>query len=237
MFRILLCDDEHDLVWAVGHSLRDEGYEVLSAYDGVEALALARRYRPDLVVLDVNMPRLDGLQVCHRLRRDPSLGAVPIIFLTVRNHVDDRIKGLDEGADDYLGKPFELRELKSRIRALLRRGPLARDADDRARSSSIIRGGLTLDLQGCQAQVSGKAIRLTPSEFDLLHHFMTHPGEVFSSHQLLRQVWGYEPESAEPGLVRWHMMNLRSKIEPDPARPVYIRTVPRHGYVFSNELE
>ena len=121
MARILLADDEQDLVWAVRHSLSDEGYEVLTAYDGMEALAIARCHRPDLVILDIAMPRLDGLQVCRRLRRDPTLAAVPILFLTVRSAIEDRIKGLDEGGDDYLVKPFDLEELKARVKALLRR--------------------------------------------------------------------------------------------------------------------
>lgn len=231
MARILLVDDEQDLVWAMQYSLNDEGYEVLTAYDGVEALAVARRHRPDLVILDIVMPRLDGLQVCHHLRRDPALAAVPILFLTVRSSIEDRIAGLDEGGDDYLAKPFDLRELKARVRALLRRGRVAPEG----RVSLLVVGPLALDLHTRQVrvgegEVGEKGIQLTPAEFDLLHHFMTHPGEVFSSQQLLRQVWGYSPETADPGLVRWHIKNLRTKIEPDPAHPVYIHTLPHHGY-------
>jgi DNA-binding response OmpR family regulator len=233
MARILLVDDEQDLVWAVRHSLSDEGYEVLTAYDGVEALAVARRHRPDLVILDIVMPRLDGLQVCHRVRRDPTLAAVPILFLTVRSAIEDRLKGLDEGGDDYLVKPFDLRELKARVKALLRRGRSAPEGGPgpEGRGSLLVVGPLTLDLYTRQVRVGEKSIQLTPAEFDLLHHLMTHPGEVFSSQQLLRQVWGYPPETADPGLVRWHMKNLRAKIEPDPVRPVCIRTVPHHGYI------
>jgi len=234
MARILLADDEQDLVWALRHSLSDEGHEVLTAFGGVEALDVARRHRPDLIILDVAMPRLDGLQVCRRLRRDPTLAAVPILFLTVRNAIKDRIKGLDEGGDDYLAKPFDLEELKARVRALLRR---ARSAPEEGpgpegRGSLLVVGLLTLDLHTRQVRVGEKTVQLTPTEFELLHYLMTHPGEVFSSRQLLRQVWGYPPKSADPTLVRWHIKNLRAKIEPDPAHPVYIRTVPRHGYMF-----
>jgi DNA-binding response OmpR family regulator len=235
MARILLVDDEQDLVWAVQHSLSDESYEVLTAYDGVEALTIARRHRPDLVILDIVMPHLDGLQVCQRLRRDPTLAAVPILFLTGRSAIEDRITGLDEGGDDYLVKPFDLQELKARVRALLRRRRSASEGGpgSEGQDSLLVVGPLTLDLHTCQASVGEKTVQLTPTEFDLLHHLMIHPGEVFSSLQLLQQVWGYPPETADPGLVRWHIKNLRAKIEPDPANPVYICTVPRHGYILT----
>ena len=234
MTRILVVDDEQDLVWAVRRSLSDEGHEVLTAYDGMEALAIARRHRPDLVILDIAMPRLDGLQVCRRLRRDPTLAAVPILFLTVHSGIQDRIKGLDEGGDDYLTKPFDLEELKARVRALLRRARSVLEGGLEAEGPGplLVAGPLVLDLHTRQVHLGEKAVQLTPTEFDLLYHLMTHPGEIFSSRQLLRQVWGYPPKSADPGLVRWHVKNLRTKIEPDPAHPVYIRTVPRHGYIF-----
>ena len=235
MTRILLVDDEQDLVWAVRNSLSDEGYEVLTACDGVEALAVARRHRLDLIILDIVMPRLDGLQVCHRLRRDPTLAAVPILFLTVRSGIEDRVTGLDKGGDDYLVKPFDLRELKARIRALLRRGQSVPGGGPQPEGLDflLVAGHLTLDLHTRQVRVGEKAEQLTPTEFDLLHHLMVHLGEVFSSQQLLRQVWGYPPETADPGLVRWHIKNLRAKIERDPARPVHIRTIPRHGYILT----
>lgn len=233
MSRILLVDDEPDLVWAVRHSLSDEGYEVVTAGDGLEALAVARRHRPDLIILDMVLPSLSGLQVCQKLRRDPALAAVPIMFLTVHNTIDDRVAGLDEGADDYLIKPFDLRELKARVRALLRRGRPT--ADDRprmnGRSAMLVVGSLALNPHTRQVHVGEKVVQLTPVEFDLLHHLMVHAGEVFSSEQLLEQVWGYALEAAEPGLVRWHIRNLRTKIESNPSDPVYIRTVPRHGYI------
>jgi DNA-binding response OmpR family regulator len=230
--RILVVDDEQDLVWAIRHSLKDEGYEVLTAYDGVEALTVAQSHRPDLVILDIVMPRLDGLQVCRRLRRDLTLGAVPILFLTVRSAVEDRIEGLSEGADDYLVKPFELDELKARVRALLRRGRHAPEGSPETQSrDSLMVGHLTLDLRSRQVRVGEKTMQLTSTEFDILYFLMRHPCEVFSSRQLLRQVWNYPPESADPGLVRWHMKNLRAKIEPDPGHPVYVYTLPHRGYI------
>jgi DNA-binding response OmpR family regulator len=236
--RILLVDDEQDLVWALRHSLRDEGYEVLTAYDGVEALAVAQRHHPDLVVLDIAMPRLDGHQVCRRLRRDPVLAAMPILFLTVRSTVEDLVTGLDEGGDDYLAKPFNLGELRARIRALLRRGRFAQKENRGTEShGSLVVGSLTLDPRTRQVREGEKTTQLTPTEFDLLHHLMTHPGKVFSSQQLLQQVWDYSPGTADPGLVRWHVKNLRSKIEPDPTHPIYIRTVPRHGYILDERTD
>jgi DNA-binding response OmpR family regulator len=227
-------DDEQDLVWALRHSLSDEGHEVLTAYDGVEALDVARRHHPDLVILDIIMPRLNGLQVCRRLRRDPTLAAVPILFLTERSTIEARVEGLDEGGDDYLTKPFDLGELKARVRALLRRARSVPEggSENADRSPLLVVDPLALDLHSCQVHVGQKTAQLTPAEFKLLHHLMAHPGEVFSSQQLLRQVWGYPPESADPGLVRWHIKNLRTKIEPDPTHPIYIRTVPHHGYTF-----
>ncbi|MEN9934523.1 MAG: hypothetical protein RLZZ387_1102 [Chloroflexota bacterium] len=231
MNRILLVDDEHDLVWAIGHSLRDEGFEVFTAYDGAEAMISVRRYHPDLVVLDVNMPRMDGLQVCRQLRRDPTLAAVPILFLTERNAITDRVSGLDTGADDYLGKPIDLRELKSRIRALLRRTPAgARQQQATPVREVLTYGPIEVDVKACEVRVGGRVVRLTPAEFDLLHHLMTHPGQVFSSQQLLQQVWGYPPDTAESSLVRWHVMNLRAKIEADPSKPSVVVTVARYGY-------
>lgn len=234
MPRILLVDDEQDLLWAVRYSLADAGYEVFTACDGREALAAAQRNRPDLIVLDVVMPKLDGLQLCHKLRRDPELAAVPILFLSVRSDVEDRIKGLDRGADDYLVKPFDMEELKARIRALLRRHRYSSNQEgtrNRRRDSRIVVNPLALDLQTCQVHVEEESIQLTPTQFELLRYLMVHPGEVFSSRQLLEQVWGYAPTTADPSLVRWHIKNLREKIESDPTHPDYIRTIPGHGYM------
>jgi DNA-binding response OmpR family regulator len=228
---ILVVDDERDLVWAIRHSLNDEGYEVLVAYDGLEALALARRHRPDLIVLDIAMPQLDGLEVCHRLRQDAGLAAIPIIFLTERAAVEDRVTGLNQGGDDYITKPFDLGELKARIRALLRRSRPAPPDHGVGDGSRLVAGPLTLDLPTRQVYRGDVVIQLTPAECDVLAFLMRHPGHIFSSQQLLEQVWDYPPESAEPGLVRWHIRNLRSKIEPDPAHPLYFHTIPHQGYI------
>jgi len=231
--RILIADDEPDLVWAVRQSLRDEGYDVLTAGDGVEAIDLARHCHPDLITLDVVMPRMDGLQVCHFLRREPALAAIPILFLTVRSTVENRVQGFIEGADDYLGKPFDLRELKARVRALLRRRQLTSGAwpPDPPVPPPVSVDGLTLD-GGCHRVCAGNvAAQLTEREFDLLHYLIGHAGQVFSSQWLLENVWHYGPGTADPGLVRWHIKNLRAKIDPLPGCPVHIHTVARQGYV------
>lgn len=229
MAYILLADDETDLVWAVRYRLSGEGYEVATACNGEEALALARRRRPDLVILDIIMPRLDGLQVCQELRSDPSLAAVPILFLTAKSAVEDRLKGLDSGGDDYLPKPFDVRELQSRVRALLRRSR----ATPETHSHTLVIGPLILEPDTYQVRVKEKAVLLTPTQFKLLYHLMSHAGKVFSERELLQQVWGYPLEAADLGVVRWHVKKLRERIEPDPARPIYIRTVPRHGYTLA----
>ncbi len=230
---ILLVDDEVDLVWAVQHSLYAEGYDVLTAYDGGQALAVARHHHPDLIVLDIIMPQLDGLQVCYQMRHDPTLAAIPIVFLTERSTIEDRVDGLNNGGDDYIVKPFDLRELKARIRALLRRSQVAAIAPTNAetRDSLLRMGPFVLNLNTFQVKVGGQMVQLTPTEFDVLYYLMTHPGEVFSSNQLLRRIWSYPPQTADPSLVRWHVKNLRTKIEPDPDHPAYIRTIPHHGYL------
>jgi DNA-binding response OmpR family regulator len=230
---ILVVDDEPDLVWAVEYSLRDEGYEVYTARDGVEALAAARGRRPDLIILDIVMPRLDGLQVCQTLRRDPSLAAVPILFLTVRDTIEDLVTALDEGGDDYLAKPLDLRVLKARVKALLRRaGPEAgAGLGYTAQEALLVREPITLDLRLRQVHVNGRCAQLSPAEFNLLRYLMTHAGQILSSQELLQRVWNYPPGTADLSLVRWYIKNLRTKIEPDPLSPCCIRTIPRHGYI------
>jgi two-component system alkaline phosphatase synthesis response regulator PhoP len=232
---VLLVDDEVDLIWGVRYALTDEGYEVAAAYNGTDALSLARERRPDLIVLDVVMPGLDGIGLCHELRRDAELASVPILFLSARGAIADRVKGLDEGGDDYLGKPFDLQELKARIRALLRRSEGTRKEVGEVQHV-LIAGPLRLDQSARSLEVEGVPVSVTPAEFALLAFMMAHPGEVFSARQLLDRVWGYPPGTSDPGLVRWHVKNLREKIEQDPAKPIFIRTVPRYGYILDRRL-
>jgi two-component system alkaline phosphatase synthesis response regulator PhoP len=224
--QILVVDDEQDLVWSLRHSLTNEGYEVFTAYSGEQALDIIGKHRPDIVILDVVMPGLSGWEVCRQLRQDPTLASVPVLFLTVRRDVPDRIKGLEEGADDYLVKPFDLGELKARVKALLRRA----QSSPTRRPRSLVAGPLIIDLQFCELSLGERKFQLTPMEFKLLCYLVNHQGKVFSCWELLDKVWGYPRGTADPSLIRWHIKKLRDKIEPDPANPKYIRTVPHHGY-------
>ena len=229
---ICVVDDERDVTWAVERGLSRRGHEVVVAHSGLQALQLMRRRRPDLIILDIIMPGMDGLEVCERLRTDPTLAAVPILFLTAKGEVEDRIKGFEAGGDDYLSKPFDLYELYLRVEAVLRRSqPTPAEESPR----TLVVGPLSLDLRVFVLRVEGKTVHLTPMEFDLLLHLMSHPGEVFSSERLLQLVWGYPAGTGDPATVRWHIKNLRAKIEPDPAKPTYIQTVPRYGYIVSPE--
>ncbi|MEI7770799.1 MAG: response regulator transcription factor [Chloroflexales bacterium] len=233
MQHILIVDDEEDLLWVVGRALHDEGYTVRMAHDGDEALEMAQRQRPDLVVLDVSMPHVDGFTLCQTLRARAELAEMPVLFLTGRNTIEDRIRGFAEGADDYLIKPFDLRELKARIKALLRRSMVSNMHTPT--TSTLDVGSLSLDLHTCEVKVAGVTVQLTPAEFELLSYLMRHPNEICSSERLLRGVWNYSPDTAEPGLVRWHVMNLRAKIEPDPRSPTRLCTVARHGYILRSD--
>lgn len=226
MARILLADDEQDFLWALRRGLSTGGHEVIAASDGVEALALARRHPPDLLVLDIAMPHLDGLQVLRRLRSDSFLAAIPVLFLTARSAIEDRVRALEAGGDDYLVKPFDLRELSARIHALLRRV-----RDERVlHPSGVAVGSLILYVDSRDVLVDNRVVHLSPIEFDLLHLFMSHPHELFSGVDLLQLVWGYRPDTSDVGVVRWHIKKLRDKLETDRGQPAQIRTVRGHGY-------
>ena len=223
--RILAVDDEQTILDIICRRLQPEGYEVITAGDGDEALKVALEWQPDLAILDVIMPKMDGLELCRRMRENPKLAALPVVFLTSRESIEDRILGFEAGADDYLPKPFDLRELSLRIRALLRRARPARQ------DTVILRvGRLTLNAKTFVLEAEGKEVLLTPVEFQLMQHLMKHEGEVFTSERLLRDVWGYPADAGSTDLVRAHIRNIRSKIEPDASAPIYIKTVSRHGY-------
>jgi DNA-binding response OmpR family regulator len=235
---ILVADDERDLVWALEQSLKDEGYQVLVAYDGLGALRVAKEHCPDLVILDIVMPLLDGLQVCRELRRDVAFSTLPILFLTERGLVRDRVKGLDSGGDDYLAKPFDLVELKARLRALLRRAHFPQDASGMPQEEPlpVVHRNLELNELACQVDVRGQMVQLTPTECTLLDYLMRHLGQAFSSKQLAQGALSYRPVPEDAALVRWHIKNLRQKIEPDPQYPVFLLTVPHQGYKLVNDV-
>jgi two-component system alkaline phosphatase synthesis response regulator PhoP len=224
MPRILIVDDEPEMVRGLEDNLRYEGYQTLSARNGKEGLALALKEGPDLILLDVMMPEMSGWDVCRALREKGI--DVPVIMLTARGEEVDRVLGLELGADDYVTKPFSLRELLARVRAVLRRpGP-------RQRAEQYTFGDVRLHLRGRQAFKAGKEIRLTRKEFDLLRYLVEHRGEVVTRDRLLDEVWGYD-HFPTTRTVDTHVLRLRQKFENDPERPVYILTVHGQGYRFA----
>jgi two-component system alkaline phosphatase synthesis response regulator PhoP len=226
MARILVIDDEPEMVRGLEDNLRFEGYQTVSATDGAAGLALALREGPDLVLLDIMMPRMSGWDVLRALR-DKQLD-IPVIMLTARGEEVDRVLGLELGADDYVAKPFALRELLARVRAVLRRpGP-------RQRFTSYAFGDVRLHLRGRQVFRAGREVRMTRKEFDLLRYLVEHRGEVITRDRLLDEVWGYE-RFPTTRTVDTHVLRLRQKLEPDPEHPAHILTVHGQGYRFAAE--
>jgi two-component system alkaline phosphatase synthesis response regulator PhoP len=225
MPRILIVDDEPEMVRGLEDNLRFEGYQTLSAANGKDGLALALSEVPDLILLDIMMPQMSGWDVCRALRQKGV--DVPVIMLTARGEEVDRVLGLELGADAYVTKPFSLRELLARVRAVLRRpGP-------RQKFEAFAFGDVRLHLRGRQAFKAGKEVRLTRKEFDLLRHLVEHRGEVLTRDRLLDEVWGYE-HFPTTRTVDTHILRLRQKFEKDPERPAYILTVHGQGYKFAS---
>ena len=223
MPRILIVDDEPEIVRGIQDNLRFEGYDTSAAYDGEEALRRAAADGPDLVLLDVMMPKVSGWDVCRELRRRGI--DVPVIMLTARGEEDDRVRGLELGADDYIAKPFALRELLARVRAVLRRpGP-------RQKFEEFAFGDARIHRRARRVFKAGAELRLTRKEFDLLVYLVEHRGEVVTRDRLLDEVWGYE-RFPTTRTVDTHVLRLRRKLERDPDRPVWIETVHGHGYKF-----
>ena len=230
-FHIVVVDDDVDVARTIELSLRRHtDFQVSLAFNGAEALQTIRRYRPDLVILDIIMPGMDGYEVCSQLRADPLCADIPILFLSAKGEINDRLEGFRLGADDYLTKPFNVEELALRAKAVLRRTHA--EVATKAEPPTVLTvGELSLDTKTFQITTgSGQRVLLTPVEFDLLCHLMSNAGTVFSSDRLLQEVWGYPYDAGSPDLVRMHVRNLRLKIEPNPRAPIYIRTVPRRGY-------
>ncbi len=223
---ILLVDDEDSVQKLLAYPLEREGFRVLQAWDGEEALERFAEEEIDLVVLDVMLPKLDGLEVCKRLRAESE---VPIIMLTARDDELDKVLGLELGADDYITKPFSIREFRSRVRALLRRASAARQLSPSGEVISV--DGLEIDLGRRSVQVRNKPVRLTYVEFELLRTLASHPGRVYSRRMLLEALWG-GADYREPRTIDVHVRHLREKLERDPAEPEYILTVRGVGYRF-----
>lgn len=228
--RVLVVDDDAKTVELVKLYLNRDGYKVLVAYDGIEALRLARESHPDLVVLDLMLPGCDGLEVCRTLRNESD---VPIIMLTARTTEDDKLAGLDLGADDYMTKPFSPKELAARVRAVLRRLP---EETLQRGPIEINHGELTLNFLKHEASLAGRLLRLTSIEFKLLGVLAREPGRVFSRGQLVEKVLGYDFDGFDR-TMDVHILNLRRKLEPDPGHPKYIQTVYGAGYKFVGSAE
>jgi DNA-binding response OmpR family regulator len=222
---ILLVDDEDAVQKLLTYPLEREGFRVVQARDGEEALRRFHGETVDLVVLDLMLPKLDGLEVCKRLRAESS---VPIIMLTARDDELDKVLGLELGADDYITKPFSIREFQSRVRALLRRASLPARVDD---ADAIVADGLRIDLTRRVVEVHGKPVQLTYVEFELLRTLASHPGRVFTRQLLLESLWGAS-DYREPRTIDVHVRHLREKLERDPREPEYIFTVRGVGYRF-----
>jgi DNA-binding response OmpR family regulator len=243
---ILVIEDEDLVAQTIEHCLRRENFRVILARTGVEGLQLAKRHLPNMVVLDLIMPGIDGLTVCKEMRADPLLSDIPILMLTARTKDEDKVLGFLAGADDYLGKPFNINEFILRIRAILRRSEFPhaggghlnkrQSANTPTGSPMITVKGYQLDTRTFELTIPGNGkIRLTPIQYDLLFHMMRNVGEVFSPARLLDEVWNYPLDSGSPDLVRVHVKNLRERIEIDPKNPAFIETVSGFGYTIRSE--
>jgi len=227
--KIILVDDEPEIVTLVRDYLSREGYSVLTAINGLEGMELIDREKPDLVLLDWMLPGISGLEICKRLRETST---IPIIMLTAKSEEIDRVLGLEFGADDYIVKPFSLRELAARIKTVLRRSA---GVSQETASSVIIRGELSLDVSSHKVMKRGQEVFLTPTEFNILHLLSARPGTVYSRLQLLRQAMGEEYLYYERS-IDTHVSNLRKKIEDNPSEPKYVETVFGVGYRFGEGL-
>jgi DNA-binding response OmpR family regulator len=225
MRKIALVEDDADLYALVKYNLEKEGFAVIGAQTGRGVIELCRRERPDLILLDVMLPDSDGLELCKAIRQHPELAHLPIIFLTARASETDRIVGLELGANDYIVKPFFIRELIARIKIQFR---------GQTSATRVLKAAsLELDRSRCEARLAGQLLTLTATEFRLLEFLMSRPGVVFSREQLLDAVWGHD-RAVTDRTVDVYILRLRQKIEADPANPLLIRSVRGFGYSFSN---
>ena len=229
-WNVLVVDDEADLIELVSYNLKKEGFAVDSASDGEEALSKIRKKKYDLLILDLMLPGLQGMEFCRILRNDPKTAGLPIIMLTAKGEEVDKVLGLEMGADDYMTKPFSPRELVARVKAVLRRAP-----GERPSGEGILKiGGLEIDREKYVVSIKGKPIKPSATEFKLLLYLVERKGRVFSREQLLDAIWSDEA-FVEPRTVDVHIRRLRSQIEDDPANPRYIKTLRGIGYFFAEK--
>ena len=225
---ILLIEDDRDMRELVSGHLVHSGFDVLKAEDGIKGQALALQYSPDLILLDLMLPSVDGLTLCQRLRRDERTSNIPILMITALGGLKDKVTGFNSGADDYITKPFDLEELHVRIKALLRR--TNRVQFNSSNQQEILNfGPLTLVPERFEAIWFESPVRLTHLEFELLHCLLQRHGQTVSPALILKEVWGYEPDD-DIETIRVHVRHLRTKLEPDPRKPIYIKTVYGAGY-------
>lgn len=233
MKKILIVDDEKDLVELVSYNLKKEGFSTAASYDGADALSRLRNDNFDLVILDLMLPGMDGLEIMRIIRSDPQLAHLPVIMLTAKSEEIDRVIGLELGADDYVTKPFSPRELIARVKALLRRASRRVDVSE----ERVLRlGDLEIDRERYIVKVRGKEVRLSATEFKLLLYLAERRGKIFTREQLLDAIWGNEVY-VEPRTVDVHIRRLRQQIEIDPSRPRFIKTRRGAGYYFEETIE
>jgi len=230
MTKVLVVEDDPTILETVAYNLKRDGHTVVTAADGLEGLRLSRETEPDLIVLDLMLPRMSGLDVCRIVRAERP---VPIVMLTARDTEVDKVAGLEIGADDYVTKPFSMRELMARVNAALRRDRLSRGAAAPVadQPETVEGGGIVLDITAHEARVDGRLVQLRPKEFELAQYLMRHPGQVLSREMILDAVWGYT-YGGETRTVDVHIRWLREKLEADPSRPVHFLTVRSVGYKF-----
>ncbi len=256
-YKVLIIEDDEIVSRTIKRSLRSEDYLVTTASSGVEGLKTARSNLPDLVILDVIMPGMDGYTVCREMRSDIKLSDVPILFLTAKIKDEDKIEGFNAGADDYLCKPFNIDELILRVRAIIRRTKkqsgstlvteyksqnmpprvqaiieqITHEPKHQESGNYLIVDDFVLDTRTYELYTPERGkMRLTPVQYDLLYHLMSHPGQIFSPNRLLDEVWDYPADTGSPDLVRVHVKNLRERIEANPSEPTFLRTVSGFGY-------
>jgi phosphate regulon transcriptional regulator PhoB len=231
MSKILIVDDEKDIVDLISYNLEKEGFATVKAYDGEAALKLVKTQKPDLMILDLMLPKLNGLDVCRMVRHNPDTVGLPIIMLTAKSDEVDKIIGLEVGADDYVTKPFSIKELIARVRSILRRLKESEKDTDR---EEFVHKGLKINYASCLVSVNGKKMTLSPTELKLLFFLSQNPGRVYSRNQIIDNVWGDDTFITDRA-VDVHIRRLRSQIEEDMENPVHILTVRGFGYKFADK--
>lgn len=230
MYKILIVDDEKDIVDLVSYNLEKEGFSTVKALDGESALQIIRAQKPDLIILDLMLPKMNGLDVCKTVRRNPETSGLPIIMLTAKSDEVDKVTGLEVGADDYVAKPFSVKELTARVRSVLRR---LKENELYAGKEKFNHAGLKINYESCLVLVNGKKVTLSPTELKLLFFLSRHPGRVYSRNQIIDHVWGDDTFITDRA-VDVHIRRLRSQIEQDIENPKYILTVRGFGYKFAD---